>query len=591
LHFLEINNMKRSVSALEERVFDVLIIGGGIFGACAAWDATLRGLSVALVERTDFAAGTSANSYKFVHGGIRYLQHADLPRLRRSCRERSALLRVAPHLVSPIPVVIPTYGNGRKGKPLLGAGMLLYDALTLDRNIGIADPKQRIPLSRFMDAGTVRNMFPGIVSEGLTGAAVFCDGQMYNPTRLVLAFIRSAVENGAIAANYVEAEKLVLNDGAVQGATVKDHLTGEAFEIRARTVLNAAGPWAPWIVSAIDGRGASSAVGRASSFSRDACIVIRRRFPHHYAIALQGQTHDPDALISRSARHVFLAPWRNYTLCGVWHRLWTEHPDGVRVTDEEIDGFLAEVNAAMPGLELKPSDVTMWNAGVVPFGDNDADAKHLSYGKRSHVIDHSETHAIDNLVSLIGVRYTMARGDASRAVDTLCGKLEQKFGFAPTDRMPVHGGDFERFDALVQMVERYGAEKIGYDAAVALAHNYGTAYKDVLRAGADAGVGAGCLPGSTTLRAEIVHAVRDEMAVRFSDIVFRRTDIATGGHPGPAALQEAATIAARELGWDDQRRREEIAYVESRFIVGNTMDAARPSATREPYDALAGAGV
>ncbi|MBN1237417.1 MAG: FAD-dependent oxidoreductase, partial [Gammaproteobacteria bacterium] len=122
--------MKRSIDALEERVFDVLIIGGGIFGACAAWDATLRGLSVALVERTDFAAGTSANSYKFVHGGIRYLQHADLLRLRRSCHERSALLRVAPHLVSPIPVVIPTYGRGRQGKALLGAGMLLYDALT-----------------------------------------------------------------------------------------------------------------------------------------------------------------------------------------------------------------------------------------------------------------------------------------------------------------------------------------------------------------------------------------------------------------------------------------------------------------------------
>jgi glycerol-3-phosphate dehydrogenase len=583
--------MKRSVAALEERVFDVLIIGGGIFGACAAWDATLRGLSVALIERTDFASGTSANSYKFVHGGIRYLQHADLPRLRRSCHERSALLRIAPHLVSPIPVVIPTYGNGRQGRALLGAGMLLYDALTLDRNIGIADPKQRIPISRFLDTATVRNMFPGIASESLTGAAVFCDGQMYNPTRLVLAFVRSAVENGAIAANYAEAEKLILNDGAVQGAIVRDHPTGEAFEIRARTVLNAAGPWAPWIVAAIDGIDRHAAAGRASSFSRDACFVIRRRFPHRYSIALQGQTHDPDALVRRAARHVFLTPWRNYTLCGVWHRLWTEHPDRVRVTDEEIEDYLAEVNAAMPGLELKPSDVTMWNAGVVPFGDNEADAKHLSYGKRSHVVDHRETHAIDNLVSLIGVRYTMARGDASRAIDTICGKLEQKFGTAPTDRTPVHGGDFERFDALVQMVERYGAEKIGRDAAIAVAHNYGTAYKDVLRAGGDSGAGAGCLPGATTLRAEIAHAVRNEMAVRFSDIVFRRTDLATGGHPGPAALQEAAAIAARELGWDDRRKREEIAHVESRFIVGNAIDSTRPSAVREQYDVVAGAGV
>lgn len=583
--------MKRTVAALEDRVFDVLIIGGGIFGACAAWDATLRGLSVALVERTDFAAGTSANSYKFVHGGIRYLQHADLPRLRRSCHERGALLRIAPHLVSPIPVVIPTYGNGRQGKWLLGAGMLLYDALTLDRNFGIPDPKQKIPISRFLDAGAVRNMFPGILADGLTGGAVFCDGQMYNPTRLVLAFVRSAVENGAVAANYAEVEKLILNDGAVHGATVRDHLSGDAVEVRARTVLNAAGPWAPWVASAVGGGAPQAGVGQLRSFSRDACFVIRRRFPHRFAVALQGQTHDPDALISRSARHVFLTPWRNYTLCGVWHRLWSEHPDHVRITDEEIEGFLAEVNAAMPQLDLKPADVTMWNAGVVPFGDNDADAKHLSYGKRSHVVDHRETHAIDNLVSLIGVRYTMARGDAARAVDVVCSKLDRKFGYAPTDRTPVHGGDFDVFDSLVQSVERHGADPVGHDAAVALAHNYGTAYKDVLRIGAETSIGVGCVPGSTTLRAEVAHAVRFEMALRLSDIVFRRTDLATGGHPGPAALQEAAALAARELGWDDARRREEIAHVESRFIVGNTIDAALPTSTRPPYDVLAGAGV
>ncbi|MBN1236879.1 MAG: FAD-dependent oxidoreductase, partial [Gammaproteobacteria bacterium] len=470
---------------------------------------------------------------------------------------------------------------------LLGAGMLLYDALTLDRNKGIPDPKQRVPLSRFLDAATVKDMFPGIAAGGLTGGAVFCDGQMYNPTRLVLAFVRSAVDNGAIAANYAEVENLRLNDGVVEGATVRDHLSGEVFDVRARTVLNAAGPWAPWLVSTVEGVPRSAAVGQLRTFSRDACFVIRRRFPHRYAVALQGQTRDPDALISRESRHVFLTPWRQYTLCGVWHKVWTEHPDRVRIADEELDGFLAEVNNAMPDLALKRSDVTMWNAGVVPFGDNDADAKDLSYGKRSHIVDHRETHGIDNLVSLVGVRYTMARGDAARAMDAVCGKLDNKFGDAPTERTPVHGGDFDSFDSLVRSVERHGPDRVDRDAAVALAHNYGTAYKDVLRAGADAELGAGCLPGSTTLRAEIAHAVREEMACRLTDIVFRRTDLATGGHPGPAALQEAAAVAARELGWDDRRKRDEIAQVEHRFIVGNTV-AKNPESPSEPYDALAG---
>ncbi len=579
--------MVRNFSALESRVFDLLVIGGGIFGACAAWDATLRGLSVALVERTDFAAGVSANSYKFVHGGIRYLQHADLWRLRHSCAERSAFLRIAPHLVHPVPVVVPTYARPRQGKALLGAGMLVYDALTLDRNRGIVDPARRIPLTRFLDRDRVIELFPGIRAQDLTGAAMFWDGQMYNPTRLVLAFVRSAHENGAIVVNYAGVEDFNLSDTAVESVRVRDHLSGDTADVRARAVLNAAGPWVPRMLAGID----RDRRALSGTYSRDACFVVRRKFQHDYAVALQGRTRDPDAVLSRAARHVFLTPWRQYTLCGVWHRVWTDDPDEVRVTPEEVAGFVSEVNEAMPGLGLDVSDVTMWNAGLVPFGDNDEDAVHLRYGKRSHLIDHGEAHGLENLISLIGVRYTMARADASRAIDLVCAKLDQDLGPSRTAAVPVYGGSFERFDALVDAVGRTLGPQAGRDAAAALAHNYGSEYRRVLAVGDEAGVGRGCLPGSTTFRAEIVHAIRDEMAVRLADIVFRRTDLATGGHPGPAALQEAAALASRELGWDDARRRGEIAEVERRFIVGNGAGFAPPApAAEEGPEVFAGAG-
>jgi len=565
--------MLRNFSALESRVFDLLVIGGGIFGACAAWDATLRGMSVALVERTDFASGVSANSYKFVHGGIRYLQHADLWRLRQSCAERSALLRIAPHLVHPQPVVVPTYARRRQGKGLLGAGMLLYDALTLDRNLGIRDPERRVPLTGFFDRERVLELFPGIPTEALSGGATFWDGQMYNPTRLVLAFVRSAVESGAVAVNYAEAEDFELSDTAVEVVKVRDHLSGDVAEVRARAVLNAAGPWVPHMFAGIDrNRGALR-----GTYSRDACFVVKRKFPHSYAVALQGRTRDPDALIGRAARHVFLTPWRQYTLCGVWHRVWTDSPDDVRVTPEELESFVGEVNEAMPGLGLDPAEVTMWNAGLVPFGDNEDGAVHLRYGKRSHVIDHRATHGIDNLVSLIGVRYTMARADAARAVDLVCSRLEQKFDRCKTRFVPVHGAGFERFESLVEAVCRTLGHGANRDAATALAHNYGSEYRRVLALRAEPGVGDGCLTGATTFRAEVLHAIREEMAIRLADIVFRRTDLATGGHPGPAALQEAATLAARELGWDERRRRDEIAFVERRFIVGNDAGFAPPA--------------
>jgi glycerol-3-phosphate dehydrogenase len=367
---------------------------------------------------------------------------------------------------------------------------------------------------------------------------------------------------------------------------VRDHLTGDVAEVRAKTVLNAAGPWVPRMLAGIDSdRGALK-----GTYSRDACFVIRQRFDHEYAIALQGRTRDPDALLSRAARHVFLTPWRQYTLCGTWHRVWADDPDKVRVTPEEIESFVAEVNDAMPALGLDPSDVTMWNAGLVPFGDNEEGAVHLRYGKRSHVIDHGELHGLRNLVSLIGVRYTMARADAARAMDLVCTKLEQRFGQSRTAEVAVHGAGFERFESLVDAVSRKLAGRVGREAAAALAHNYGTEYRRVLQVGDDSGIGQGCLAGSTTFRAEIVHAIREEMAVRLADVVFRRTDLATGGHPGPAALQEAATLAARELGWDERRRRDEIAEVERRFIVGNGAGFAPPERTSdERADALAGA--
>lgn len=137
--------LRRNLSALEGKEFDLVIIGGGIFGACAAWEASSRGLSVALIERGDFASATSANSFKMVHGGIRYLQHADLPRIRQSVAERNVLLRIAPHLVQPLPIVIPTYGHGIDGREALKTGLFLYDLLAFDRNRGIKDPERRIP--------------------------------------------------------------------------------------------------------------------------------------------------------------------------------------------------------------------------------------------------------------------------------------------------------------------------------------------------------------------------------------------------------------------------------------------------------------
>jgi glycerol-3-phosphate dehydrogenase len=235
--------MIRDVSRLASSSFDLVVIGGGIYGACAAWDATLRGLSVALVERGDFAHATSAQSLKVVHGGLRYLQHADLRRLRVSDRERTILMRIAPHLVDRLPVLLPTYRTGIQRRPIIAAALAMHELLSCDRNLGVGDPSKRIPHARLVSRDVCLSFAPGLPKEELTGGAVYYDGQMYNSERLCLAFVRSAAEHGACVANYFEAAAFLRRGDRITGIVGTDLSTGAAIEIAATAVLNAAGPW------------------------------------------------------------------------------------------------------------------------------------------------------------------------------------------------------------------------------------------------------------------------------------------------------------------------------------------------------------
>jgi glycerol-3-phosphate dehydrogenase len=521
----------------------------------------LRGLRVALIERGDFCGGTSANSFKMVHGGVRYLQHADVYRLRYSCRERSALLRIAPHLVQPLPIVIPTYGHGASGKAFLGAGLYLYDLLTLGRNRGISDDERKIPITQFLSRREILDLFPDLKQDGLTGGAMFSDGQMYNPTRLVLAFIQSAVASGAEAANYLEAVGLTRSGDRVTGVEARDILTGDRLSIRAKVVVNTAGPWAEHFVS----DAAKLPMKSKGSYSRDACFVVNRRLRGKQAVAVLGRTRDPDAVLSRPARHLFLVPWRNFTLVGVWHVVYERHPDEVDVPAQDLESFIDEINWAYPSLNLRLEDVRMWNAGLVPFGINEPGAVNLSYGKRSNLIDHRKTHGVDGLVTLIGIRYTTARADSAKAIDIAVGKLGARAPRRDSSRIPIMGGDIPDFEDFVRTITQ--KQRLGINDSVmrALAHNYGTGMDQVLAyAEKDAGL-AQTLGDTTVIKAEVINAIQHEMAITLADIVFRRTDLATGGNPGDHTMRECAELAARELGWTNAQKEIQLQEVYKRF--------------------------
>jgi glycerol-3-phosphate dehydrogenase len=552
--------MARALAALAGREFDVLVVGGGITGAVTAWDAAQRGLSVALLERGDFGGATSAESLKVVHGGVRYLQHLDIVRVRESSRERRALLRMAPHLVQPMPFVVPTYGHGMRGPEILGAAFAILNALTADRNRGLTDPARKVPSAGIVSRRRVLEWFPDLDQQGLTGAGVFYDGQLFNPPRLVWAMVRTAARAGAAVANYCDVTALTLQGGRVAGVKVDDRLGGEKFEVRARTVVNAAGPYAESLLVRSGVRAA-----RTVPFSRDMALVLKRRFVNGRALALQTRYRDPSAVLTRGARHLFLVPWRGKTLVGVNSLIWRDEPDRLRVTEAEVSDFVAEIAEADPKLGLTMDDVALVMAGLLPVEKGDEEGGDVSFGKRPLVVDNARTDGVQGLVSAISNRYTVARGVAERAVDLVYRKLGRELRPCRTEVTRIHGGDFFRFDDLVRELAQALPEGVDRGIADRLARDHGSAYGEVLRLARERPEWGVTIGGTDILRAEVVHAARSEMVCKLSDAVFGRTGIATAGDPGGAELEECADLVAAQLGWDSARRESELRQVRERI--------------------------
>jgi glycerol-3-phosphate dehydrogenase len=533
--------LERHPDKLRNEEFDLLITGAGIFGACAAWEAALRGYKTAIIDQQDFGSGVSANGFKFVHGGIRYIQHLDFVRVRSSCRERSALLRIAPHLVHPRPIAIPTYGRGMSGKLILAAGAYLYDLVTADRNKGITDAAGRIPWTRLIGKDEMLSRFPGLEARSLTGGVLFSDAQLYNPPRLVLAFLQSAAAKGVTCCNYLQTTAFRKSGKSVAAAEVRDELTGESFEIRAKAFLNMAGPWTDDLIR----QDQESGQANLGKYSRDACFLVPRRFDHEMALAVMGRTKDPDAFLRRPARHLFVVPWRDYSLIGVWHKVVPPVPDHIGIDKQEIEAFIAEIQETFPNLKLSSEQVRMCNWGLVPFGENENGGEDLSYGKRSVLIEHAKCGGPENMVSLTGIRFTMGRGDAGWAMKAIARIFGDDRPAPPTHEIPLYGGNIDDIEALIARLQDLLPNNVGDEVAYSLARNYGSLAPSLVSNAKNEELVQ--LEQSHVLEAEISHAIKMEMAQNLGDIVFRRTDLASGGSPGVAALQRSAEILKAHL--------------------------------------------
>lgn len=529
--------MKRDLSHLSTARFDLLVIGGGATGCFVARDAAMRGLKVALIEAGDFSGATSAHNSKLVHGGLRYLRNAEFALVRESLRERRTLQAIAPHLVRPLSFLLPVYNKSIAQRLELEIGLTLYDLLAYDRN-RLADPAHHLSRHLWLGRKQALAAEPVLQGHGLHGAFLYPDAQMFMPERIALENLIDADLHGAVLANYVAAERLILREGRVTGAQVIDAVGGARFEVRAENVLLAMGPWSDLFLEKSLGRPASHKLIRSKGI--------------HILVPAMTQGH---ALTLEAGRgHAFVMPWRGHTLIGTTDTEFNDDPGSVAVTEGDIAALLATINASLPSAQLGRGDVLFAYAGLRPLV---ADGSKGTYGvsRRAALVDHA-SEGLAGLFSALGGKWTTSRDLAEKVTDAVAQRLANRAACA-TATTPLPGGRFDQFERFVTDAQKANP---GVVSIRHLAHMYGSRLALLLKNAGPADLVP--MHASGDLPAQVAFSVREEMALTLEDLVMRRTAIGQFGRPAPELLARLATMMATELDWSPARQRDEIDRVE-----------------------------
>ncbi len=399
--------MNRDSLALSGQHFDLLVIGGGIFGAAVARDAALRGLRVALIEKSDFASGTSSRSSKLIHGGFRYLQQRDFRLVFEACRERHILQRTASHLVRSLPFLFPIYEGGDISLTKLRLGMTLYDWLALRRNVA---PHRTLSVER-----TLMNE-PSLSRKGLRGAVAFYDCQE-DDARFCIDHILHASELGASCINYCTLTGLITREDRIVAARVRDEVGSCVFEISARVFVNAAGPW----VEQVCGLTPFDAGAVRLNPAKGVHLIVPRLTRQH-AIAFQ----------ARSDRRVlFVIPWGDYSLLGTTDTDFNGDPGQARAEQADVDYLLAEARGLFPDAPLSETDVITTTVGVRSVAES------VLASPSARPREHRVVRTGRNLLSIIGGKYTTHRIIAKQTVDAAYGLLNVAAPPCRTAEVPV----------------------------------------------------------------------------------------------------------------------------------------------------------
>jgi glycerol-3-phosphate dehydrogenase len=533
-----------ALEALAGERFDVLIVGGGIVGAGALLDATSRGLRAALVEQRDIASGTSGRSSRLIHGGLRYLEQLHFGLVYEALEERARLLRLAPHLVTLEPFLFPIYGIPLLHQGFYGSGIFLYDLLGARRDGGFA--KHLRPSSAIEYA-------PDLRPKGLTGGIIYHDG-VEDDARLALAVLRTALAGGAVAATRVQAESPLLDGERLVGATVRDLVSDNQFEIRAERVIDATGVWA----ANAESRFAHLEGGDRFVPSRGSHIVIRRdRLPAQGGLTLR-----------IPGRVVFIIPWPGHWIIGTTDHADPRPPEHLSAPEDDVDELLSTVNAQLD-IDLSKGDIVGTYAGMRPLvGDPGGSTVKASR-------EHRVAADASGLVRISGGKYTTYRVMARDVVDASLGRTEARRRKSGTAELPVVGAaPRAELDQIAASLERPLGDAAGaigragatWPARIArrLADRFGREAPAVMTLAHELDLAVPLGEGVDHLEAEVAWAARNELALSLDDVLARRMRLAQElPDRGASIAPRVAEILGDELGWaEDRRAAEVLQYLE-----------------------------
>jgi glycerol-3-phosphate dehydrogenase len=542
--------MKRNLNKLANQHFDLLIIGGGIHGAAIAREAAISGLKTALIEQNDFSSATSGSSLKILHGGFRYLKDFDLKRMKISKKSQIEFNRIAPHLVSPLACAIPTYGYGLRGKPLMRFALFINDLIGVEnlREFGRGKIISKEDFAKIVDEP---------VDSYVNGAAVWYDALAQDTERLTITLLIDAAEKGACIANYVKVTKLLLKDNCVIGVCAKDSHGEDKFEIRSQKVVNATGPWMKNLLNSLP-----NCQEKESRLARGLNIIVKRCLFHDYAVGLEGgsDNYESEDIFMPKKRFFFFVPWHGKTMIGTSYKAYQGNPDKFRLRRQDIEEFLREINQLYPPAELKFKDVTFFHAGLIPLTEKSTKVGFdLKLAKREVVIDHEKKDGIKGLLSVRSVKYTTAPFVAQKVMKKL-GVTRKKKGIVQRTKGLPNSFSNENFPAgflngdsdeinspslAAYLTAKYGACAARIEAYIAGGH----------------GLARWISREPKLIAAEVLYAIREEMALHLSDVVFRRTGFGNVACPSRKNLEALTDIMAKELGWTSKQKVDEIFNV------------------------------